>query len=189
MTTPVVLPALEFKQSPNYGSREGKSVDLVVVHRWGASSVPVSEGEEKISYGGVISWFSNPSAQVSAHIVFPGSAVPGQATQMVKWGDMAWAEETYNPVSDEIESADDIWIGKDVAGMAVLARIVAFRLHVRDLPAVWSTEKGFCRHADLGAAGGGHTECPTTDTTLWEHFVSLVQAEAKRGGFRPSWGT
>lgn len=185
----VVLPNLEWNPTEtNSGSRDGKSVSLVVVHRWGASSVPVLPNEEKISYGGVISWFHNPASEVSAHVVFPGSAVPNEATQIVAWDGMAWAEENYNPVADEIESADDIWIGTDVQGMTVLARIVAYRLHARGLPAEWSTEKGFCRHADLGAAGGGHTECPTTDMTLWKTFVDLVQAEAKRGGFPESWG-
>ena len=186
--TEVVLPKLIWNPTANSGSREGSNVDIIVVHRWGASSVPVAPGEEKISYGGVISWFHNPTSQVSAHLVFPGSAAPGEVTQMVAWNDMAWAEAAYNPVADDIETADDIWVGNDVDGMAVLARIVAFRLHERGLPAVWSTTRGFCRHADLGSAGGGHTECPTTDIALWKHFVGLVQDEAKRGEFLKSWG-
>src|SRR5581483_3115732 len=116
--------------------------------------------------------------QASAHVVFPGSAVPGEATQMVAWDDKAWAEAAYNPSSDDIESADAIWLGHDPHGMAVLARIVAFRLHARGLPATWSAERGFCRHADLGSAGGGHTQCPTTDLALWRAFCGLVEREA-----------
>lgn len=192
--TPVLLPEVKWIPSPNFDSRHGHPVNLVVVHRWGASSVPVPLSKEKISWGGVINWFENRSSQVSAHLVFPGSAGGVNAngrmncTQMVAWNDMAWAEAAYNPVADDIESADDIWLGADPEGLAVLARIVACRLRARDLPAVWSTTKGFCRHADLGSAGGGHTSCPTTDLITWRHFVKLVKAEYERGGFEPAFG-
>ena len=186
MTTPVILPDLLWHPTAASSSRNGHPVDLVVVHRWGVRYT--TEPDEAKSYHGVINWFSNPANRASAHVVFPGSAVPGEATQMVAWADMAWAEAAYNPVADDVESADAIWVGGDTEGMAVLARIVAFRLHVRGLPAVWSTRRGFCRHADLGAAGGGHTSCPTTDMAQWRHFVTLVQHEAARGGFRKTWG-
>lgn len=174
------------------GVRHGSPVELVVVHRWGVRySSP--EGEAS-SYEGVIRFFSNPANRASAHIVFPGSAVPDEATQMVSWDHMAWAEAAYNPVSDEVESADACWLRNqsgelvDGPGLQVLARIVAFRLHVRGLPPSWSHRRGFCRHADLGAAGGGHLECPTTDLALWRHFCRLVELEHERGGFRPEWG-
>lgn len=182
----VVLPDLTYTPTHAMGSRGGHEVDLVVVHRWGVkfSGLP----DEALSYEGVVNYFKNPANKASAHIVFPGSAVPGKATQMVGWNAMAWTEAAYNPYCDEIECADAVWLGADPEGLAVLARIVAFRLHVRNLPAVWSNRKGFCRHADLGAAGGGHFQCPTVDLTLWKEFVSMVQGEVKRGGFRSHWG-
>jgi hypothetical protein len=184
---PIVLPDnLVWHPTKASGSRNGEDVVRVVVHRWGVAYT--TEAAEASSYHGVVNFFNNPANEASAHIVFPGSAVPGEATQMVAWDDKAWAEAAYNPSSDDIESADAIWLGHDPQGMAVLARIVAFRLKQRDLPATYSAEKGFCRHADLGAAGGGHTQCPTTDMHLWNAFVGLVQHEYTRGGFRPSWG-
>lgn len=182
----VVLPALRWHPTAASSSRHGHPVELVVVHRWGVRyTTPAAEAS---SYHGVVSYFSNPANRASAHVVFPGSAVPGEATQMVAWADLAWAEAAYNPVADDVESADACWLGEDDAGLAVLARIVAFRLHARGLPAVWSARRGFCRHADLGAAGGGHTACPTTDLGYWRRFVGMVQHEARRGGFRPVWG-
>lgn len=181
-----VLPDLKWDPTTACSPRHGHPVELVVVHRWGVRYT--TEPVEAVSYQGVIDWFKNRANQASAHIVYPGSAVPGEATQMVAWSDLAWAEAAYNPVADEIESADAIWLGADPDGLAQLARIVAFRLHIRGLPPVWSTRRGFCRHGDLGSAGGGHTQCPTTDLKLWRHFVSLVEHEALRGGFRPSWG-
>jgi hypothetical protein len=166
----------------------------VVPHRWGVRFT--TEPAEAQSYHGVINYFENPANRASAHIVFPGSAVPGEATQMVAWAQLAWAEAAYNAYADDVESADACWLPDpknpghviDEPGLAVLARIVAFRLHARGLPAVWSTRRGFCRHADLGAAGGGHTQCPTTDLALWRRFVAMVQHEIARGGFRATWG-
>ncbi len=182
----VVLPELDWHPTQAAGSRGAATVTRIVVHRWGVTYT--DETAEASSYQGVINWFSNPANQASAHVVFPGSAVPGKATQMVAWDQMAWAEAAFNPSSDDIESADAIWLGHDPAGFQTLARCVAMRLHVRALPAVWSTEKGFCRHGDLGAQGGGHTSCPTTDLHLWHLFVLAVQHELARGGFRPTWG-
>jgi hypothetical protein len=181
-----LLPHLHWEPTGNSGLRYGHPVELVVVHRWGVRFT--TEQAEKATYEGVISFFKEPSSQASAHIVFPGSAAIGEATQMVAWEHMAWAEAAYNPVADDIESADAIWVGGDDDGLAVLARIVADRLHARGIPPVWSSRHGFCRHADLGAAGGGHLECPTTDMQLWRRFVRLVQHEHERGHFRPQWG-
>lgn len=189
---PVVLPNLEWKPTTSHSSRNGAHVRLVVVHRWGAPYKDLPA--EAKSYEGVQNWFMNPANQVSAHFVFPGSAVPGECCQMVTQADKAWAESFYNPISTDIETADAIWVGNDAVGMEVLARIVAFQLHKFNLPATYvhgqdilDGNGGFCRHADLGSAGGGHTSCPTTDLNQWGKFVQLVQYEAKRGGFRKVW--
>jgi N-acetyl-anhydromuramyl-L-alanine amidase AmpD len=55
------------------------------------------------SYSGAISWFQNPSAQVSAHYVIRSS--DGQITQMVREKDIAWhaGNWTYNTQSIGIE--------------------------------------------------------------------------------------
>lgn len=182
----VTLPKLRWKPTDASGSRFNHPVELIVVHRWGVRYT--TKAAEAASYEGVIRFFSDPKNQASAHVVFPGSAVPDEATQMVSWDRMAWAEAAYNPAADDIESADAIWLGHDPHGFEVLARIVADRLHERGLPPVWSTHRGFCRHADLGAAGGGHLECPTTNLALWHEFEQAVQKETHRGGFRPNWG-
>lgn len=180
------LPVLKWQPTAASGPRHGHPVNLVVVHRWGVRYS--TEAEEEKTYHGVVRYFLDTEHEASAHIVFPGSADPGRATQMVAWDDYAWAEAAYNPQADDIESADAIWVSNDSRGLEVLARIVADRLKARGLPPVWSSHRGFCRHADLGAAGGGHTQCPTTDIKHWKHFVSLVQHEHARAGFRPHWG-
>lgn len=190
---PILPRHLTWQPTPNSGSRHGHPVNLVVVHRWGVRVT--TQPAEALSYQGVINYLRDPAHPDSAHIVFPGSAVPDTAAQLVSWNDMAWAEAAYNPVADEVETADELWpdalpAGQkpDAAGLAVLARIVAFRCHIRGIPPVWSTTRGFCRHADLGAAGGGHTQCPTTDIAYWKAFCRQVTAQYERGGFLPRWG-
>lgn len=183
---PVLLPELDWKPTKACSSRHGAPVVRVVVHRWGVRYTGLPA--EARTYEGVIGFFENDKNGASAHVVFPGSAVPGKATQMVAWADKAWAEAAYNPSSDDIECADAIWLGHDPVGLHVLARMVAKRLHARGIPCVWSAEHGFCRHADLGAAGGGHFSCPTTSTALWHAFCGLVEHEYHRLPFRPVWG-
>jgi hypothetical protein len=186
------LPELKQETTHNCSSRNGTKIRLVVIHRWGVRFT--DEQAEARSYQGVINWFKNPKSQVSAHVVYPGSAVPGEATQMVPWHQKAWAEAYYNPDSVEVESADAIWLGHDPAGFHQLAHIAAYLLHHYHLPAhalqpgAVATGSGFCRHADLGALGGNHTSCPTTDWHLWGAFAELVRSELMRGGFRAMWG-
>jgi hypothetical protein len=183
---PIILPELKWRPTAASGPRHGHPVTLVVVHRWGVRYGGTEETYKE--YLGVINYFKNTANQASAHVVFPGSAAPDVATQMVAWDDYAWAEAAYNPAADDIESADAIWLGHDMHGLRVLARIVAKRLKARNLPPVWSHHAGVCRHADLGLAGGGHLECPTTNLALWRGFVRMVQDEYHRGNFRPIWG-
>lgn len=175
--TAVVLPELVQHPSPNQSSRRGEKVHLIVCHR------PVG------SYLGSISTLCNPAAEASAHVITkPGGQ---EATQLVPWGEKAWACKALNAFSDNIEFNDEMWVGKDPVGLAVAARIVAFRCKARGIPPVWTRDPlntpGICRHYDLGVAGGGHTD-PTLVVLTWTRFVASVKAEYDRGGFRPSWG-
>src|SRR5438270_2066263 len=159
----VTLPNLEWVPTRAQSSRRGASVRLVVVHRWAGGSLQ-----------GVERWFENPSHEASSHLVYAGEEGPnaGRCAQMVPWSQKAWTEALYNAQSVEVECADAIWIGSDFKGLHRTARIVAFLLHKYGLPPVHVTgaailhgRGGWCRHADLGAAGGGHTQCPSTDPT------------------------
>ncbi|MFI6452708.1 N-acetylmuramoyl-L-alanine amidase [Streptosporangium amethystogenes] len=67
----------------------GNTIDRIVIH--------VTQG----SYAGTISWFQNPSAQVSAHYVVRSS--DGDITQMVREKDRAWHAGNYNSRSVGIE--------------------------------------------------------------------------------------
>ncbi|MET9441016.1 peptidoglycan-binding protein [Streptomyces sp. NPDC006610] len=73
----------------NYAVGRSAAVTTIVVH--------VTQG----SYAGTVSWFQNPSAQVSAHYVVRSS--DGQITQMVREKDTAWHARSANPYSVGIE--------------------------------------------------------------------------------------
>lgn len=159
----LALPSLAWLASPNYSSRGGQKVRLIVAHD--------CEG----SYGGSVAWFTKPASRVSAHIVLSedGSA----ATQMVDWRNKAWHVCNFNPFSEGIEAAGYAAKGLGAPEWEALAAIVAFRLKANGLPPVWAkggVGEGFEQHAGLGAAGGGHHDI-TSDPGVWSAFVNMVQ--------------
>ena len=189
------LPNIEWKPLQSFSSRQGKQVELVVVHTWGSRKGSTVDG--------VWGYQSNPSNQVSSHFIYGGTVGPdaNRLVQGVALGDKAWTNCAFNVISATIECNDTIFnygagagIEQDAFGMEVVARIVAWHLHRFVLPPNWvkgtallNGSKGFTRHADLGSAGCGHGMCPTTDMTRWSRFCDLVKREYKRGGFRPDW--
>jgi len=180
------LPNILWNPTHNYGNRNGALVTRVVLHTWGVAYS--SEKAEAASYHGVINYFKEPKSEASSHFVYPGSAVENEITQMVNYAHYAWTEAAYNPTSVEIECADAIWLGHDPEGFEQLVHIVGFLLHHFNLPPVWDISHGFCRHGDLGMAGGGHTACPTTNMNRWKEFVKRVDVNYKAGGYRKVWG-
>lgn len=180
------LPGIVWRPTANHGQRHGSHVARVVLHTWGVRFT--DEQAEKRSYEGVVNYFLEPSSQVSAHFVYPGSAVPNEITQMVSYANYAWTEAAFNPTSVEIECADAIWQGADPDGFEQLAHTVGYLLHHFQLPPVWSESHGFCRHGDLGAAGGGHLACPTTNVSEWKRFAGRVMNNYNAGGYRKFWG-
>lgn len=160
----MTLPNLKFKSSPNYSARNGK-VRLIVVHD--------CEG----SFGGSVSWFAEPQSKVSAHIVLSEDGT--QAIQMVHWANKAWHACVFNSASEGIESAGFAAKGLAAAEWLSLASIVAFRLRANGLPCVYAEGgigSGFCQHVDLGVPGGGHHDI-SSDKSVWDNFVRLVQTE------------
>lgn len=172
-----VLPPLVWKPSPNhYQGRGGAAVRKIVVH--------VTVG----SYAGAVSWMENPRSQVASHICLREDGLA--ATQLVRYSDSAWTEAAANSFSVGLEMAGFPDRESD-AQLAVAARIVAYLLHRFDLPDRYAPEwgsPGFCRHGDLGVAGGNHPSCPMTVDHFVHRFVPLVQREAARGAFLPKWG-
>jgi hypothetical protein len=158
------LPPLRQTPSPNYSSRNGARVRLVVVHD--------CEG----SGPGAVSWFAQRRSEVSAHIVLNDDG--GFATQCVPLNEKAWHACGANPISDSIELGGYAKLGFGRAERDSAAAIVAWLLHRRGLSCRWAEHgegDGFCSHYDLGAFGGGHFDI-TTDRATWLAFAARVQA-------------
>jgi N-acetylmuramoyl-L-alanine amidase/Putative peptidoglycan binding domain len=161
---PLSLPPLKWVPSPNYSSRGGQKVRLIITHS--------CEG----NYTGSISWFATARSQVSAHYVLKEDGT--ECTMTVRPSNKAWACCSFNPVSESIEMAGYEDKGFSDAALNAHASIVAFRLHSNGLPARFAEKgegEGFCRHLDLGAAGGGHVDWTQSDS-VWNAFVAKVQA-------------
>ncbi len=168
------LPLLSWKPSPNYSSRYGARVQLIVVHD--------CEG----FYDGSVAWFARAKSQVSAHVVMREDGA--RATKMVEFGNKAWHACAFNSISEGVEAAGFSAKGLGAPEWRSLAAIVAFRLHANGLPPIWAQEgsgEGFCQHRDLGAAGGGHLDI-ASDAAVWQAFIGMVQS-AYAEPMPPSW--
>lgn len=84
------LTKIEFIQSPNYKLGR-KSITYIVIHSEGGSHL------------GSISWFKNPTSQVSAHYLV---SQQGEIVQMVKDQNTAWAVFGLNAQSISVEHED-----------------------------------------------------------------------------------
>ena len=173
----VVLPTLIQRHTPNQSSRHGARVDLLVWH------------ETAGTYAGSVAWLCNPAAQASAHIVIDETGT--EATQLVPLEAKAWHAAAYNPRSVGIEHANTLARGyATTRQLEVSARVFGWLCLHLGVPPRWArggAGAGICRHLDLGALGGGHTQCGVHPDAEWLRFLELVHAEIERGGYRKAW--
>lgn len=122
---------------------------LVVVH--------VAQGGE----AGIVPWFHNPKAEVSAHLFNPKV---GPMLQFVDLTQTAYAEMAYNDESISIEhegfSGERLTVGQ-----VQRLRAAAHFLHrAFGIPPKWRDDAfsgpGWTSHGDLGPEGGDHPQCP-----------------------------
>ncbi|MEU8225441.1 N-acetylmuramoyl-L-alanine amidase [Kribbella sp. NPDC048915] len=139
----------------NYRVGRTEAISTIVIH--------VTQG----SYAGTISWFKNPSAQVSAHYVVRSS--DGQITQMVAEKDTAWHARSANPYSIGIEHEG--WVDQPswftdamYRSSAALTRNIADR---RGIPKDRNHIKG---HSEM--PGNDHTD-PGPNWN-WNYYMQLV---------------
>lgn len=154
--------------SSNYtvSSRESSyPINYVIIH--------TTQG----SYSGTISWFQNPSAQVSAHYVVKSSN--GAVTQMVREKDVAWhaGNWTYNTQSIGIEHEG--FVEQD--GWYTEAMYQSSAAIVRSVTAKYGIPRDRSHII-------GHNEVPGATHTdpgprwNWSYFMSLVNQTPP-----PSW--
>jgi hypothetical protein len=142
--------------SPNYSSRGGSGVRLIVIH--------TAEGALTIEALG--SFFANPSAQVSSHTGIDDK--PNVVGEYVARGNKAWTAASANPFSVQTElCAFAAWGPSDWANHPTMlsncAQWIAEEAAYFGIPLVRLSaaqaqggSAGVCGHVDLGASGGGH---------------------------------
>ncbi|MFF8574262.1 N-acetylmuramoyl-L-alanine amidase [Streptomyces sp. NPDC015408] len=157
--------------SGNYTAGRNSAITTVVVH--------VTQG----SYAGSISWFQNPSAQVSAHYVVRSS--DGQITQSVREGDTAWHARSANPYSVGVEHegyvSDPAWFTD-----AMYRSSAALTRHLTDRYGIPRDRAHIVGHSEV--PGNDHTDPgPHWD---WAYYMSLVRGDGGGTGTPfPTWGT
>lgn len=139
-------------------SRGVSDVNFVIIH------------DVEGSYEGCISWFQNPSANVSAHYVV---ANEGDITQMVWEGDIAWhaGNWSYNEQSVGIEhegyaSDPDSYPETMYAASSLLTR------YLTDKYAIPRTRDYVIGHVEV--PGASHTD--PGPYWEWDHYMELVGA-------------
>jgi hypothetical protein len=145
--------------SPNYSSRGGATVRLIVIH--------TAEGATTIESLG--SYFANSSVDASSHTGIDDKL--GVVGEYVKRGNKAWTAANANPVAVQTElCAFAKWSSAEWAkhpnmlencSRWIAEEAVAFGLPITKLSAsaAQGSGRGVCQHNDLGSWGGGHWDC------------------------------
>lgn len=151
--------------SSNYtAGRGGNAVHWIVIH--------TTQG----SYAGTISWFQNPSAQVSAHYVVAQS---GDSTQMVSVNDTAWhaGNWSYNQQSVGIEHEGYITTpGWPTEAMYQKSAAIStwlcnhFGIPKKHVPNQPGDGPGLIGHIEV--PGATHTD--PGQYWDWNHYISLI---------------
>lgn len=169
----IVLPQLKWRKSPNFSSRGGADVTLLVYH------------ETAGFYASDISWLCNPNAKASAHAVLREDGK--QLTQLVGLDDKAWHAANANPFSVGIEHSNRTSKGYATEHqLQVSARIFGWLALEFDIPVRIARPGhlvGICRHQDLGSFGGGHTQCGMNDATF-HRWMEMIDQQVRRGDYR-----
>ena len=145
--------------SPNYSSRGGASVRLIVCHT----------AEGCTTYPSLGAYFQG-DVGVSSHVGID-DVTPGEIGEYVAPGGKAWCQSDFNPQAVCVElcafahyTAAD-WHARPTM-LSNLAAWIAeessrFGIPLRILTAAEAQGGGVgvTQHVDLGAAGGGHTDC------------------------------
>jgi len=145
--------------SPNYSSRGGASVRLIVIH--------TAEGATTIESLG--NYFASSSSQVSSHVGIDDK--DGTIGEYVKRGNKAWTAANANPVAVQAELcafanwSSSEW-NKHPNMLENCARWIAEEADAFGIPITKLTAsqaqgsgRGVCQHVDLGSWGGGHYDC------------------------------
>ena len=158
--------------SPNYSSRGGTAVRLVVVH--------TAEGAR--TYPDLGAFFANPASGVSSQTGIDDT--PGTVGEYVRRDMKPWTQANANPYCTATElCAFADWDNAEwqrhpnmLANCAawIAEECAAFNIPIRKLSAAQAQggQAGVCGHVDLGAAGGGHWD--PGPSFPWEQVIDMA---------------
>jgi hypothetical protein len=136
----------------NQSSRRGLKPRIIVLH--------TTEGHNRPGLSdlqGLVSFFNNPSAQVSSHVA---NDAEGNDARIVPDEAKAFTQAAFNSISLSIEQigfASQKEFPREQ--LENTARWIAHWSRKWNIPIKHSTSNGVCQHRDLGQAGGGHVDC------------------------------
>ena len=146
--------------SPNYSSRGGSTVRLIVLH--------TAEGATTIESLG--NFFAQSSSGVSSHVGADDKL--GKVGEYVTRGNKAWTQASFNPVCVSMELcgfaswSTSTWKNNHHNMLKNAADWIKEEASKYGLPITKLTPsqaqgsgRGVCQHVDLGPSGSGHTDC------------------------------
>jgi len=146
--------------SPNYSSRGGSGVRLIVLH--------TAEGARTIESLG--NFFASSSAGVSSHAGADDKA--NTIGEYVKRSNKAWTQANANPVAVSIEAcgfaswSTSEWqnnhgnmLNNIAAWIAEEAKQYGIPIKKLSSGEAQGNGRGVCQHRDLGSWGGNHSDC------------------------------
>jgi hypothetical protein len=146
--------------SPNYSSRGGASVRLIVLH--------TAEGARTIESLG--NFFASSSAGVSSQVGTDDKV--NTIGEYVSRGNKSWTQSEFNPIATSNELcgfaswSESEWRNNHHNMLENCAKWIAEEAAHFNIPIVKLTSsqaqgsgRGVCQHIDLGQRGGGHVDC------------------------------
>jgi len=164
--------------SPNYSSRGGSGVRLIVLH--------TAEGSR--TYQSLGSYFGSSSSQVSSHVGIDDTA--NTVGEYVSRSNKAWTAANANPVAVQAELCafaawDNAEWHRHPNMLTNTATWIREEASAFGIPMVRLTPqqaqgggRGICQHVDLGSWGGGHVDCGTA--------FPMDEVIAQAGGSSPT---
>lgn len=166
--------------SPNYSSRGGAGVRIIVLH--------TAEGSKNFTDLG--RYFANPNSQVSSHVGIDDTV--NTIGEYVRHDYKSWTCANFNPVAVQAEMC--AWASWSLAEwnkhptmLSNCAAWVAEEASRFGIPLVRLTPeqaqgsgRGVCQHRDLGRGGGGHIDCGN------DFPINAVLSMASGGSYTPA---
>lgn len=148
--------------SPNYSSRSGASVRLIVVH--------TMEGFTGANGAYDCARYFQGDVGASSHVCIDNNR--GKVWECVSRGNKAWTQCNYNPYAVAAEQSGyaswsrDYWLANRENELRNTADWIAEEAKHYGIPLTILTAsqaqgsgRGICQHRDLGSTGCGHSDC------------------------------